>query len=147
MEEIAIREIRVTDYNDIYLLNQELGHLYEIEIVKERIQFIIENTKDIIIIAKQNNEVIGYIHGSPYELLYSDSLINILGFVVKEKFRNNGVGNVLMEKLEYWAKGNGYSGIRLVSGFDRLNAHRFYERHGYFYRKDQKNFIKMFEVI
>lgn len=147
MEEIAIREIRVTDYNDIYLLNQELEYLFEIEKVKERIQFIIDNTKDIILIAKQNNEVIGYIHGSPYELLYSDSLINILGFVVKEKFRNTGVGNVLMEKLEYWAKDNGYSGIRLVSGFDRLNAHRFYERHGYIYRKDQKNFIKVFEVM
>jgi len=80
-------------------------------------------------------------------LLYSDSLINILGFVVKEKFRNTGVGNVLLEKLEYWVKDNGYSGIRLVSGFDRLNAHRFYERHGYINRKDQKNFIKVFEVM
>ena len=145
MEEINVRRIRITDYNDIYLLNQELGYLYAIEKVQERIKYIIDNTKDIILVAQQNDEVIGYIHGSPYELLYSDSLINILGFVVKEKFRHIGTGNVLIGKLECFAKENGYSGIRLVSGFDRLNAHRFYEKHGYINRKNQKNFIKTFD--
>lgn len=144
MEKINIREIRANDYNDIYLLNQQLGYLYAVEKVKERIEYIRENTKDIILVAEKNNEVIGFIHGSPYELLYSDSLMNILGFIVKEKFRNIGVGNILIEKLECYAKENGYSGVRLVSGFDRLTAHRFYEKHGYFNRKDQKNFIKIF---
>jgi predicted N-acetyltransferase YhbS len=145
MGEINIREIQTTDYNDVYLLNQELGYLYPIEKVKERISYIIKNTKDIILVAQQNDEVVGYIHGSPYELLYSDSLINILGFVVKEKFRNTGIGNILISHMEYWAKENGYSGIRLVSGFDRSNAHRFYQKHGYINRKDQKNFIKTFD--
>lgn len=145
MGQINVREIKITDYNDIYLLNQELGYFYPIEKVKDRIAYITENTKDIILVAQQDNEVIGYIHGSPYELLYSDSLINILGFVVKEKYRNTGVGNVLINNLECWAKENGYSGVRLVSGFDRLNAHRFYQKHGYVNRKDQKNFIKIFD--
>lgn len=145
MEQISIREVKITDYNDIYLLNQELGYFYPIEKVKERIVYITENTKDIILVAKQDNEVIGYIHGSPYELLYSDSLINILGFVVKEKYRNTGVGNALINHLEHWAKEKGYRGVRLVSGVNRLNAHKFYEKHGYVYRKDQKNFFKIFD--
>jgi predicted N-acetyltransferase YhbS len=145
MEQINIRKIKITDYNDMYLLNQELGYSYPIEKVKERIIYITKGTKDIILVAEKDNEVIGYIHGSSYELLYSDSLINILGFVVKEKFRNSGVGNMLISNLEYWAKENGYSGIRLVSGSDRLNAHRFYQKHGYVNRKDQKNFIKIFD--
>ncbi|GMG97011.1 GNAT family N-acetyltransferase [Tepidimicrobium xylanilyticum] len=144
MGQINVRQIKITDYYDIYLLNQELGYFYPMEKVKERIEYITQNTKDIILVAQQDNEVIGYIHGSPYELLYSDSLINILGFVVKEKYRNIGVGNMLINNLECWAKENGYSGVRLVSGFDRLNAHRFYEKHGYVNRKDQKNFIKIF---
>jgi len=65
--------------------------------------------------------------------------------VVKEKNRNNGVGSILINNLERRAKENGYSGIRLVSGFERLNAHRFYQKHGYDYRKDQKNFVKIFD--
>ncbi len=145
MGSINVREVKITDYTDIYLLNQELGYSYPKEKVKERITYITQNTKDIIFVAQQDNEVIGYIHGSPYELLYSDSLINILGFVVKEKHRSTGVGNMLVNHFECWAKENGYRGVRLVSGFDRLSAHRFYQKHGYVNRKDQKNFVKMFD--
>ena len=145
MDEINIRKIKITDYNHIYLLNQELGYSYVVEKVKERIVYITENTKDIILVAELCNEAIGYIHGSPYELLYSDSLINILGFVVKEKFRNTGVGNELINALEFWAKKNGYTGVRLSSGINRLNAHSFYQKHGYICRKEQKNFIKAFD--
>ena len=80
MKEINVREIRTSDYNDIYLLNQEfkpkLNH-FSPEKVKERIEYILKNTKDIIFISEQKDEVIGYIHGSQYELLFSDSLINI----------------------------------------------------------------------
>ncbi|WP_308780374.1 GNAT family N-acetyltransferase [uncultured Clostridium sp.] len=142
MAQINIREIKISDYNDIYLLNQELGYLFSIEKVKDRISYIRENTKDVILVAEKDNEVIGYIHGSSYETLYFNSLINILGFVVKKDFRNLGVGNLLINSLENWTKENEYMGIRLVSGYERTDAHRFYEKHGYINKKDQKNFIK-----
>jgi len=148
MKEINVRLIKLTDYNDIYLLIQEFNpklSLFSAEKIKERIEFIMENTKDIILVCEQNNEVVGYIHGSPFELLFTDSLINILGFVVKEKYRNNGVGSRLIESLEGWAKNNGFSGIKLLSHPSRVNAHRFYEGHGYVFTKDQRNFIKTFK--
>jgi len=145
MKQINVRKIEITDYPEIHTLNGELGHECSIEKVKDRIEYITENTKDVILVAQQGNEVIGYIHGSPYELLYSDSLINILAFVVKEKYRSIGIGSRLLSYLEDWAKENGYCGIRLVSRFERIDAHRFYLNHGYINRKSQKNFIKMFE--
>ena len=141
---VSIRRVSISDYKDIYMLNKELGYLYEEEKVREKIKYIIENKKDIILVAYINNNIIGYIHGSEYELLYSDSLINILGFVVKESYRKNGAGTALIDKLEEIAIEKKYSGIRLVSGMDREDAHRFYERNGYIYRKEQKNFIKLF---
>lgn len=141
---VSIRRVSISDYKDIYMLNKELGYLYEEEKVRGKIKYIIENKKDIILVAYINNNIIGYIHGSEYELLYSDSLINILGFVVKESYRKNGVGTALIDKLEEIAIEKKYSGIRLVSGIDREDAHRFYERNGYIYRKEQKNFIKLF---
>ena len=146
MEEISVREIRPTDYTDIYLLNKEFNTKLEVfsaERVKKRIQYITENTKDIIFVCEKGHEVIGYIHGSPYELLFSDSLINILGFVVKEKYRNNGVGSMLIEHLDSWAKNKGFSGIKLLTHPLRITAHRFYEQHGYIHTKDQKNYMKM----
>jgi predicted N-acetyltransferase YhbS len=147
MNEVVIREIRSADFKDIYLLNQEFNpklYSFSPERVKERIDYIINNTKDIIFVSEQDNEVIGYIHGSPYELLFSDSIVNVLGFVVKEKNRNNGVGSKLIDSLEYWAKGNSFSGIKLLTHPNRINAHRFYEKHGYVHTKDQKNYMKMF---
>ncbi len=147
MKEINIRGIRTADYNDIYLLNQELNpklHQFSAEKVKKRIDYILKNTRDIIFVSEQKDEVIGYIHGSPYELLFSDSLINVLGFVVKEKYRNNGVGSMLIRYLEGWAINKRFSGIKLLTHPRRVNAHRFYERHGYIHTKDQKNYMKMF---
>jgi predicted N-acetyltransferase YhbS len=147
--DINIRKIKTVDYNNVYLLNQEFNpklYLFSAEKVKERIDYILQNTKDIIFVSEQSNEVIGYIHGSPYELLFSESLINVLGFVVKEKYRNNGVGSMLIGHLESWAKNNGFSGIKLLTHPLRVNAHRFYERHGYIHTKDQKNYMKMFNL-
>ncbi len=147
MKEINVREIRSSDYNDIYLLNQDLNSKhsqFSAEKVKERIDYILKNTKDIIFVSEQNNEVIGYIHGSPYELLFADSEINVLGFVVKEKYRKNGVGSMLIRHLEDWAINNRFSGIKILTHPSRVNAHRFYEKHGYIHTKDQKNYMKMF---
>lgn len=75
----------------------------------------------------------------------SEILIDILGFIVKKDFRNMGIGNLLINELELLAKNNNYSGSRLVSGYDRENAHKFYQKHGYVNIKDQKNFIKIFD--
>lgn len=140
-----VREIQTNDYHDIYLLNQDFNPHFELfseERVKEKIEIICNRTQDIIFVYEQNDEVIGYIHGSPFELLFSDSLINILGFVVKESFRNLGIGSRLIDRLEEWAKDNGYAGIKLLSHPSRKSAHRFYENRGYVFTKDQMNFIK-----
>lgn len=144
----TIREIRVTDYHYIYLLNQEFNPnltSFPKEKVKEKIEKITKNTKDIIFVCEENNEVIGYIHGSPYELLFAEPLVNIMGFVVREKNRNQGIGSMLMERLEQWAQNNGSSGIKLLSHPSRIQAHRFYERRGFIFTKDQKNYIKDFK--
>lgn len=145
MRETNVREIRVTDYRDIYLLNLDFNpnfHVFSEEQVKAKIEILLQETKDIIFVYEENNEVIGYIHGSPYELLFSDSLVNVLGFVVKEKYRKQGIGGILIESLEQWGRRRGFSGIKLLSHPSRVHAHRFYERRGYQFTKDQKNYIK-----
>lgn len=145
MDQLGIREIRVSDYRDIYRLNLDFNPnlaSFPEDKVREKIEIIARRTKDLILVCERNEEVIGYIHGSPYELLHSDPLINVLGFVVKEEHRNRGAGSLLIESLERWAAAGGYSGIKVLSHPSRVNAHRFYERRGYVFTKDQKNFIK-----
>ncbi len=144
VEDIIIRKMKPDDFEDVSSLNYELGYAYTGMKVKQRIEYVLANTKDIIFVAETKGEVVGYIHGSPYELLYQDSLINILGLVVKKKVRNLGIGHMLINELECFAINDGYAGLRLVSGMDRIDAHKFYERLGYTNRKNQKNYIKIF---
>jgi GNAT superfamily N-acetyltransferase len=141
MKENSIREIMVNDYRDIYLLNQDFNsnlNVFSEERVKGKIEIILKNTKDIIFVYEQNNKVIGYIHGSPYELLFSDSLVNVLGLVVKESYRNLGIGSMLIDRLEQWGKVNGFTGMKLLSHPNRINAHRLYQRHGIFIQRIKK---------
>lgn len=68
MEDDTIREIRATDYHDIYLSNQDFNpntKSFSKDKVKEKIEIIATKTKDIGFVYEDNNEVTGYIHGSP----------------------------------------------------------------------------------
>ena len=38
---VSIRRVSISDYKDIYMLNKELGYLYEEEKVREKIKYII----------------------------------------------------------------------------------------------------------
>jgi len=57
---LNIRKVSISDYKDIYLLNKELGYLYEEVKVREKIKYIIENKKDIILVAYIDNNIAGY---------------------------------------------------------------------------------------
>ncbi len=144
MHQMLIRNVLPSDYEDISELNMQLGYSNPKEKVKGRIEHILTNTRDIILVAEIHGKIIGYIHASPYELLFNDSLLNLLGFVVKQDHRGTGVGHRLITELESVAKKSGFSGIRLTSGSDRTEAHKFYNNHGYLFKKDQKNFTKYF---
>ena len=73
-----------------------------------------------------------------------DSMKNILGLVVDDKYQGQGVGKALLIKAEEWARESGSKGVRLNSAMRRKEAHKFYEKCGYHNRKDQKNYIKIF---
>jgi predicted N-acetyltransferase YhbS len=109
-----------------------------------RLAEILKKSNVRIFAAELEGRVIGYIHGSDYDCTYMPPLKNILALGVLEEYRGSGVGRSLVDAFERWAKEDGCAGVRLVSGFDRAGAHRFYLRCGYSDRKDQKNFIKWF---
>lgn len=145
MMENHVREANPSDSHYIYLLNQDFNPnlcAFSEEKVRAKLEIIRQKTKDIILVYEQDNEVKGYIHGSPYELLFSESVVNILGFVVREGCRNQGIGSELIQRLEQWGRDHGYAGIKLLSHPSRTNAHRFYEKRGYKFTKDQKNYSK-----
>lgn len=142
--EINIRKAVASDFEDFYFLNlRALGYDYPIEKTKQRLSQILIDNKAEIFVAEYDGHVVGYLHAADYECIYSDSLKNILALAVDEQYRRKGVGLALISAVERWAVETEASGVRLVSGMNRTEAHQFYLGCGYTHRKDQKNFIKM----
>ncbi len=145
MQEYSIRLATPQDGMAIYILNRDaFGYEFDPERTCERLAAILRSGRDKIFVAQRGEENIGYIHAADYDCTYSEPLKNILAIAVNERERGRGVGKALLGAVEAWAKETGASGIRLVSGFNRQQAHRFYLACGYTHRKDQKNFVRIF---
>ena len=145
--QITIRDAIFLDAPAIHRINQSaLGYDYPLADTEARLAHILSLPQDRLFVAVLGDQVWGYIHGSAYECTYQPSMKNILAVGVDPEAQGKGLGKALLHHLEEWAKADGCAGVRLVSGIDREGAHAFYLRNGYFNRKNQKNFMKLFDV-
>lgn len=142
---IQIREGTITDASAIHNLNaQELGYDYSEDKTQEKLAKILNSNKDKIYVAVIDNNVVGYVHASDYDVIYAPHMKNIMGIAVSSNYQKMGIGKALLNAVEDWAINTGACGIRLVSGATRMDAHEFYRHCGYSGDKQQINFKKMF---
>lgn len=142
---VLIRECKVLDYQDITLLNkEEMGYDYPAEDTKKQLEKLLMDENHKIYVATVGDEIVGYVHANKYDLLYAPPMKNIMGIAVSSTFRKKGIGKMLLNKVEEWARNTGACGVRLVSGATRTGAHAFYRNCGYSGNKEQRNFKKMF---
>lgn len=137
-----IRKVTVEDSKEISVISSEdLRYECDIELVKSRIEEL-DDTREMVFVALHNEKLVGYVHAEIYNVLYFESMVNVLGLAVKEECRHMGYGRKLMEAVEQWAKDNEIRYIRVNSGSAREGAHKFYQSIGYDSVKDQKRFLK-----
>lgn len=142
---VEIREAVPSDAEVISELNNsQMGYTFSTEETYEKLRGILECKKDKVFVAVIEGNVVGYIHANDYNLLYYPHMKNIMGIAVDEKFKRQGIGRMLIEAVEVWAKDTGAAGIRLVSGTTRTDAHNFYKNCGFSGDKEQVNLKKIF---
>lgn len=142
---VEIREAVPSDAEVISELNNsQMGYTFSTEETYEKLRGILECKKDKVLVAVIEGNVVGYIHANDYDLLYYPHMKNIMGIAVDEKFKRQGIGRMLIEAVEVWAKDTGAAGIRLVSGTTRTDAHNFYKSCGFSGDKEQVNLKKIF---
>ncbi len=140
-----VRKAVISDAEDIYYINKtSLGYDYDLEKQRCKIEAVLNDETQVIFVAEIQNKVVGYIHLVNYDVIYADNFKNCLGLAVDNDYKRNGIGAALLKQAEIWAKENGAAGIRLCSGAERENAHKFYESQGYEVTKLQKNIKKIF---
>ena len=144
-QDFIIRQAEITDAEDIYYINKtSLGYDYDLDKQRNNLESVLDDKTQVIFVADIGNKVVGYIHLTSYDVIYTDTYKNCLGLAVDNDYKRMGVGSALLKQGEMWAIENGAVGIRLCSGIERENAHKFYKSQGYIENKLQKNLKKVF---
>jgi GNAT superfamily N-acetyltransferase len=125
-----IRNAKVTDVNEISRLCSQLGYKVNPEEITLRLERLIQNRDNAIFVFESQGTLSGRVHVFGKHLIELE-YAEIGGLVVDNNSRSQGIGEKLMRKSEEWAKKNGYKAIRLRSGGQRKEAHKFYEKIGY----------------
>lgn len=90
--------------------------------------------KKFHVLAEENDKIIGILIGyTAFSEIYVEDL------VVHENYRNQGIGKMLLQKLEAHFEGKDYSNINLVT--NEFQAPDFYKKSGYtleFVRRNKK---------
>lgn len=142
---MVIREAMIRDAAAIcHISSKDLGYECEESFVKKRLEKL-DSSREIVFVAEAGGKVAGYVHAEIYNLLYFESMVNILGLAVASDCRRQGTGKALMHRVEEWAKERGIKEIRLNSGGTRKEAHEFYRAIGFNDEKVQVRFLKEVE--
>ena len=141
-----IRQARKDDFLSLQSLSKQLGYDYPLDKVRAKIKKIDSNEDHILLVAEdpESNRIIGYAHAQVYEVLFSDTFLNLLGIVVDESCRGSGVGTAFITELEKYCLKKGCQGIRACSGAVRKKAHNFYRSNGFDDEKEQIRFFNDF---
>lgn len=144
----VIRPAKVSDAARITEINgSALGYACNVRDVQSQLVRVLTRPGDRVLVAcdEEGGEALGFVHAADYETLHSGSQKNIVSLAVDLAYHGQGLGRMLTEAVEAWARACGCNAVRLVSSFARTGAHAFYLRCGYRLRKEQKNFIKELE--
>ncbi len=142
---VIIRDAVFDDAPSLYHLNSaSMGYGYPKEKTSVQLEKLLSSSRDKILVAELDNQVVGYLHLVDYDLLYFGPMKNIMGIAVDPKYRRMDIGKALLEAGEEWARESGAKGVRLVSGEGRTEAHAFYRALWYDGNKMQLNLKKMF---
>jgi len=124
-------------------LSGQLGYRTSVEEAAQRFQQIIADPHHGLFVAESpEGVVVGWINVEERRLIEAEARAEINGLVVEETCRSRGVGRVLLEHAEQWAREHGFHSVVLRSNVIRNRAHAFYERLGYQVFKTQKVFRK-----
>ncbi|MCX2952553.1 GNAT family N-acetyltransferase [Lentzea sp. NEAU-D7] len=138
-----IRDVLAEDAPAIQQINREaLGYEFPLSETLAQLERIIKAPNDLLLVAVDDADVLGYIQLSDYENTYHHSLKNLITLAISPRHQRRGVGRALLTAGEEWARADGARGVRLVTGVNRVNAREFYAVNGYAVRKEQTNLIK-----
>lgn len=135
------------DLSEVEKLTKQLGYSVSLEDIASRFNGMANSPDYALFVAKSDEgKVKGWAQvnkGSKSLLIANHAELAVL--VVDEQCRSQGIGKLLLQEVENWAKKNRINRISLSSNSKRTEAHRFYIREGFEVSKLSNIFVKSWE--
>jgi GNAT superfamily N-acetyltransferase len=132
LPEADLRSATPMDADDVAALLTELGYPCERAEAAERIGAIIDNDRQVLVVARCGGVVCGLIAlDFMYYLPLGTTTCRVTALVVTPEAQGRGLGRQLLREAERRARGAGAARIELASGSQRTDAHQFYKACGY----------------
>ena len=137
-----LREARPEDVPALAELATELGYPSDAAVVSKRLHSLADQPGNRVLVAASDDGVAGWVHVFAAYRVESDGFAELGGLVVRETLRGSGLGRLLVEAAEGWAREAGLGQMRVRSYAVREATHRFYAHLGYATAKQQQVFAK-----
>ncbi|MES1243993.1 MAG: GNAT family N-acetyltransferase [Acidobacteriota bacterium] len=128
---MKIREAILSDVTALADLATQLGYPCAPAEMALRMERLGGRSGNGILVAENESRVVGWLHVSGMYLLESPAFAEVLGLIVDEAHRGQGIGKRLLDAAARWAADHGFDRLRVRSNVVREDAHRFYEREGF----------------
>jgi ribosomal protein S18 acetylase RimI-like enzyme len=131
---IEIDQLKFEDLNGLKdLYEDSFGTLTDYDKMKERFNSVQNDSNYILLIAKDENKVVGSVLGVICNELIGQCtpFMVIEDVAVLKLYRRNGIARQLLQKIEEHAKSRKCNMIIFVSSIHREGAHKLYESLGY----------------
>lgn len=127
-----LRNAVLADADDVARLLTEMGYPCEIDDAIERIDSILANDRQALVLARRDGAVCGLIAlDFMYYLPLGTVTCRVTALVVTPTAQGLGIGRSLLKEAERRARSGGAARIELTSGSQRTEAHAFYRACGY----------------
>jgi len=139
----AVRPPLRGDHAKMTDLAGQLGYPCTRDQVRARLSEMQDSNQYAVYVAETSkDQIAGWIGVYIFRSIEMEKYAEISGLVVDQETRSRGVGKVLLDAAEGWARSHGCADISVRSNIKRERAHGFYKRNGYEWTKTQETFRK-----
>lgn len=127
-----VRQASMMDADDVAALLTQLGYPCDRADAAERIALILDNDRQVLLVARHEGAVCGLVGlDFMYYLPLGTTTCRVTALVVTPDAQGRGLGRQLLREAERRARAAGAARIELTSGSQRVDAHAFYKACGY----------------
>jgi GNAT superfamily N-acetyltransferase len=139
----TIRIAEPRDCEAMAELAAQLGYPCTGQQVRERLSRMQDGRVYLVLVAElTGGPIVGWVGAYIYRNIEADTCVEISGLVTHEDVRSRGIGKMLLDATEAWARSVGCNIMSVRSNVKRDRAHQFYLRNGYEVVKSQRVFRK-----